>query len=92
MLIQRILRSLAAVVATIVSLALASPAWADDATGCKDPAWAPAPVSGFVLASCRETPWVSIDFRVAGKTKTLQGVRSEVQYGLVGKTVSFRHA
>ena len=83
MLIQRILRTFAAVVATVIGLALAASTWADDLRlpVARIPRGAPAPVSGFALASSRETPWVSIDVRVAGKTKTLQGARSEVLYG-----------
>lgn len=71
----------------LVLLAVAAIAWvprarAGDASGCKAPAWAPAPMPGFVIDSCDSKAWVSDAFDLPSGRKTLAGQRVEVNYVL----------
>jgi len=63
-------------------LSMAPPAFAGDAHNCKNPAWAPATMPGFVIDSCDTKAWVSDDYDLVAGEKTLQGERSQINYTL----------
>ncbi|MBS0276526.1 MAG: hypothetical protein JSR81_02810, partial [Proteobacteria bacterium] len=44
-----------------VSLCAASPAFAADAQGCKDPAWAAARMTGYEISSCQKHDFAKLD-------------------------------
>ncbi|MGH8274102.1 MAG: OmpA family protein [Gammaproteobacteria bacterium] len=62
--------------------AFATHARADDAAGCKSPAWAPQPMPGFVIDSCETKAWDSVGYDLATGSKTVQGERTSVDYTL----------
>lgn len=68
--------------ASCLFLVIATGAFAADKSGCRDPSWAPARLPGYEIVDCQEKPWVSVDFDVAGGSKSVQGRRATVTYEL----------
>lgn len=66
----------------IAGLAFSSTVFADDATGCKNPTWAPQPMPGFVIDSCEHKAWDMLDYDLPGGEKALAGARTSVTYEL----------
>jgi outer membrane protein OmpA-like peptidoglycan-associated protein len=62
--------------------AMASPAWAGDKEGCKDPVWAKQRLPGFEITKCEIKPWASIKVYVSGGEKRLEGELETVTYEL----------
>ena len=62
--------------------AIARPAWADDAEGCKDPAWAPQRLPGFEISKCENKAWASNQVYLADGRKRLEGQLEVVTYEL----------
>ncbi len=52
------------------------------AADCKAPAWAPTPLPGYVIESCEEKAWASLDLQLADESKSVSGRRDSVTYQL----------
>lgn len=68
--------------ALLALTAIALPALADGATGCKNPTWAPTPMPGFKIDTCDHKDWNSVDVELPAGTRTLQGKFTSVEYAL----------
>lgn len=75
-------RTFALLAFVALATAFALPAHADDAAGCKNPAWAPTPMQGFKIDSCDHKDWNSVDVSLPAGSKTLQGKFASVDYAL----------
>jgi outer membrane protein OmpA-like peptidoglycan-associated protein len=80
--LSHVTRIFALLVLAALATAFALPAHADGAAGCKNPAWAPTPMSGFAIDSCDHKDWSSVDVDLPTQTKTLQGHFTSVDYAL----------
>jgi len=76
------LRALGSVLLVAVALAWVPRAQAGDASQCKAPAWAPAPMPGFVIESCDHKAWATENLDLPAGSKTVAGERTRVNYSL----------
>lgn len=60
----------------------ASQAFAADAQGCKDPAWAAARMTGYEISSCQKHDFAKLDLDLAKGSKTVGGKQVDVIYAL----------
>lgn len=72
----------AGLLALFAGLSFAHAAWADAAAGCKNPAWAPLPMPGFVIDSCEHKDWDTLEYDLPAGDRKLSGARSSVTYAL----------
>lgn len=75
-------RALGSIVLVFAAIAWMPGAHAGDASKCKAPAWAPAPMPGFVIDSCEHKSWASDSLDLPAGSKTVAGERTEVNYTL----------
>lgn len=64
------------------SLCAASEAFAADAAGCKDPAWAPQRFANYTIDSCTTRAWAALEVETTNGSKTVYGRRTTVDYQL----------
>src|SRR4051794_18455322 len=49
---------------------------------CKGPAWAPTPLPGYQISSCRRRAWAQLHVNLVSGDKVLEGRLEEVEYEL----------
>jgi outer membrane protein OmpA-like peptidoglycan-associated protein len=64
------------------SVCAAPAAFAADAAGCKDPAWAPQRFANYTIDSCTTRAWAELDADTTDGTKKVFGRRTTVNYQL----------
>jgi outer membrane protein OmpA-like peptidoglycan-associated protein len=62
--------------------AMASPAWAGDKEGCKDPMWAKQRPPGYEITDCSTKAWASVNADLPAGSKRLEGQLDVVTYTL----------